>query len=82
MIHLLDAEHRRSAARRNQRVRHDVLLIGKPRHKLARNPDDDGRLVRKLDAVRFVDPGTGEADDGSTSRPQTDHTTESTGEAL
>jgi hypothetical protein len=40
-----------------------VRLVGEPRHRLARDPDDDGHVVRQLDAVRFVQPASGEADD-------------------
>ena len=63
VIHLLDAEHLRRRHANTTRLRHDVLLVGEPRHRLARDPDDDGHVVRKLDAVRFVHPATGEAND-------------------
>ena len=63
VIHLLDAEHLRRRHANTTRLRHDVLLVGEPRHRLARDPDDDGRVVRQLDAVRFVHPATGEAND-------------------
>jgi hypothetical protein len=63
VIHLLDAEHLRRRHADTTRLRHDVLLVGEPRHGLPRDPGDHGHVVPKLDAVRFVHPATGEAND-------------------
>lgn len=45
------------------RLRHDVLLIDEPRHRLTRDPDDHGHVVGKLDAVCLVQAATGEANE-------------------
>ena len=63
VIHLLDAEDVRRRHADTTRLRHDVLLVGEPRYRLTRDPDDHGHVVANLDAVRLVQAATDEANE-------------------
>jgi hypothetical protein len=63
VIHLLDAEHLRRRHANTTHLRHDMLLVGEPRHQLTGDAHDDGARGRQLDAVRLVHPATREANE-------------------
>ena len=44
MTYLLDTEHVRRRHANTTRLRHDVRLVGEPRHRPARDADDDGHV--------------------------------------
>jgi hypothetical protein len=62
VIHLLDARAPPASARQHRAPARSRLLVGEPRHRMARGPDD-GHVVRKIDALRFVHPAIGDAND-------------------
>ena len=61
--HLLGAEHLWRRHPDLACLRHDVRLVGEPRNRLTRDPDDHRRLVVKLDAVRLVQAATSQLDE-------------------
>jgi hypothetical protein len=63
VLHVLDAEHLRRRHAHRTRLRHDVLLVGEPRHRLSGDAHDDRAGGRQLDAVRLVHSASREANE-------------------
>jgi hypothetical protein len=63
VLHVLDTEHLRRRHAHRTRLRHDVLLVGEPWHRLTGDARDDRAGGRQLDAVRLVHSATREANE-------------------
>src|SRR4051794_27316217 len=63
MLHVLDTEYLRRRNADRTRLRHDVLLVDEPRHRLTGDARDGRARGRQLDAVRLVHPATREANE-------------------